>query len=626
VNISKKITHFIEKPITAYIIIVLSFAVRVLLAVKYSQVTELFDENLHLQMAKSISYYHQTIVRGFSFYKNDWLYSYLGSVFVTLLPFKYVLASLRIFNVVLMTGGVIIFYLLSVKIIINRKICLIVLLTLLVMPEFFYSFHIMQECLSFAMFAVFMFLTYCIWEKREQNKIIFVCEPLILGFLLVILFLCKALFLSLFIGVVMLLLFKFLLSLKRKKYFLGNLYTFGGTLLSFFIFFALSRLFYDLTNLRKIDYTAYFPRGLIGSHGISINSVLLAIYPYLIYIVFLLIGTGLLLYVFIIGSYKNYKSKEKDLLSIISLFAIVNIGVVIFLIAIVENPNQSVIRMHYRYFYYIFPIVAILFFKMYDSDNYDSIWRLGILFGIFSVMILTLDFVPFMGSGVDSMHFALYYKTFKYITNNITNDIINADILQSLYRFLFLTIIIIGMYFLLTRKRKYFYILAVSYLILSSILNSSLVLYYSVFMKGQFQGGYRAGLEINEYIKSQSSGNKTIMFITDTTYNSALLELGIEQFCYVTQIESIPDSIDNETRKINFSDLKLLIYNSWGKREFSDPPEWIVVYNAFYDLGFVFPAGYHEKKQIGAALLFQYDEEKIIDDYPGKSFPEDWVY
>ncbi|MDR2410294.1 MAG: hypothetical protein LBE13_19595, partial [Bacteroidales bacterium] len=120
-NISKKTIHFVEKSITAYILIVLFFVVRLILAIKYGQVTELFDENLHLQMAKSISYYHQTIVRGFSFYKNDWLYSYLGSVFVTLLPFKYVLVSLRIFNVVLMTGGVIIFYLLSLKIIVNRK-------------------------------------------------------------------------------------------------------------------------------------------------------------------------------------------------------------------------------------------------------------------------------------------------------------------------------------------------------------------------------------------------------------------------------------------------------------------------------------------------------------------------
>jgi hypothetical protein len=363
---------------------------------------------------------------------------------------------------------------------------------------------------------------------------------------------------------------------------------------------------------------AYFPRGLIGSYGIGIDSVLLAIYPYMVYIVFLLIGTGLLLYIFILGSYKNYKSKEKDLFLIISLFSVVNIGVVIFLIAIVENPNQSVIRMHYRYFYYIFPIVVILFFKMYNSDNCGSIGRLSILFGIFSVMILVLDFLPFMGSGVDSMHFALYHKMFKYITN--------IDILQSLYRLLFLTVIIIGMYFLLVRKREYFYILAVSYLMLSSILNSSLVLYYSIFMKKQFQGGYSTGLEINEYIKSRSSGNQMIMFITDTTYNSALLELGIEQFYYVTQIESIPESIDNETRRIDFSNLKLLIHNSWGKREFSDPPEWVVVYNAFYDLGFVLPAGYHEKKQIGMALLFQYDDEKIIDDYPDKSFPEDWVY
>jgi len=156
------------------------------------------DEHLYIELAKNIYYHHNLVSNVFNHINqyNEILYPLLLSPLYIFYSPENILTIFRIFGLIAMSCSVFPAYKLSLVILKDIKQALIISIFTVLIPEMTLAFSVIQEVIYY---PLFLFTIYLIYQKICGKKI----STVFLGFVLFLLWSCKAIGLSIFVGYIL---------------------------------------------------------------------------------------------------------------------------------------------------------------------------------------------------------------------------------------------------------------------------------------------------------------------------------------------------------------------------------------------------------------------------------------
>jgi hypothetical protein len=156
------------------------------------------DEHVYIEMAKSF-FYHQNFLSNVL----PWLLHYGEVLYPILISPAYIFYSpenivtiLRIFGLFFMSSAVFPAYTIGLVILKDKKQAIIISIIAILVPEMTLAFSVVQEVIYY---PLFLYALYLIYRKISDNQV----NTIYLGFVLFLLWICKAVGLTVFLGYIL---------------------------------------------------------------------------------------------------------------------------------------------------------------------------------------------------------------------------------------------------------------------------------------------------------------------------------------------------------------------------------------------------------------------------------------
>ncbi|WP_375104163.1 glycosyltransferase family 39 protein [Paenibacillus sp. RS8] len=484
-----------------------NFIVRLYLAIKFVIPDTFYDEVLWYNFGKSINESFEMIFRGFNMDIKTILYS-MSIAPAFNLPNDYQYIGVISINVFLMSSTVFFIYKIIIMLTSNRKIAYFGVVLNFFMPEMAYSSKIVQDNLFYPLTLLTLLVLIRLIKSDKNNY----TTSILLGFLVFLLTICKDFGLSIFITLVIFFVWE-IFSSKKVKQSIVNLGSFGCTFIVFN--YAYSKWFYFVNSDINNNYATSSIIHVLLRKLFNIEELIRYFYAINIYLLLLLLCTGILPILLIILNFKKFTDYQQKFALIVLTTCFITLSVAIMLTIGVESPNDSSIRVHFRYIYSYFVILITL--GLYS-------WEIGVNTDqhkkLINALYITLAFISIAtlrinaGSPIDSP----IIMSFRYFDRYAYGEY--------LLKSFFLIVVILMLYAI--RKNKKIISIGLFVGILGSFLFNTVIWY-------NWQNDTKLGQEsliqditaINHIV-----GNKDVLVIGQTVANESNLEMGLQDADY----------------------------------------------------------------------------------------------
>ena len=403
-----RISVSLQKVNWEFIAVFLLFAISVAVRFKIADFIKIpfvqADEFRYYLLAKSFSQGLGMSINGFSTFYQKIFYSLFITPAFWCENIILTLTSIAFINSVLVSSGIFPLYLLTKKILSEKKYIYFILLIYIFFSDLSYSMGFMSEVVFLPLGLWLLFIFYNIFSYNINNKKeYFLC--LIAGILTYILYLTKEISLV-------------------------------------FIFAYAGFIIFEVIKIKKIKSTKF-----LGFIIYLLSFILLkpGRFGFMIYSFFYYIGMTILSLLFFpvilpILNFKKHDLKDRKFLLFLFFILILSAGVVAYTISVREDFGNTFIRFHARYITYLYLPFIIYFFKCFEYKdtiffklNFENI--ISLIFSINSIiMINTL----FLGAYVDNT--ILYYLAHLFHKYNL--NLLNFKIFLGIFIIIYLFILL----------------------------------------------------------------------------------------------------------------------------------------------------------------------------------------
>lgn len=377
------------------------------------------DEHLFIEMAKSLYYHHNLVSNvflNFSQY-NEWLFPLLLSPLYIFYSPDSIVTIFRVFGLLLMSAAVLPAYQLAVSLLGNKKQALFISIIAISIPEMSLAFSVSQEIVYY---PLFLFILYLIYQKICGRRI----NTIFLGLMLYLLWVTKAVGVSIFVGYIVYLLFELVFIEKFKNY-KSTILQVITILIVVFGLRQVITLFIRYANYGSFEvvndpYTvgvftrmASLQNNLPGFISDFLNGLLYYLfYSTLIFMVFPVVLP--------IDNFKTYSLVVRKFLLFISISFIVMISSIVVMVYMGEGG--AVVQMQRVHFRYLFPFF-VPFISLLLKLDFTKV-KLN-LFGVVYSSFISLYFLMFHpgfknGSIIDAKSMLVIEQIDKRIVNGPT--------------------------------------------------------------------------------------------------------------------------------------------------------------------------------------------------------------
>ena len=437
------------------IIFGVSILLRFYLAIKTGAFTVYADEPVYWEWSKELWRKMPLNYRGGPSVVKDVLYPWLLSVAHLWGDFGKTYHTMLLINVLLISSVVFPAYLLADAVLRNKKLAIFIAVFSVAVPELFYSSKLLQENLyyPYVMWTFYLFFKYLLEDKYSIKRVaVFSIKGI--GHCLVLAFFLFYIIQILFLGsfkqkrkstivlleaVLICFGVDYLIDLVRGyngatsmiidiivrfRGVVYNLAAYSGLTFSQIIgvlvvaSFALLALGVCMKEYTKKKYQRQSIRLLLlGVLAIFLVGAVWTIYHLgylnscITYAVFSCIFWGIFPVIFPLIYVKELEERERDLLLFITLIWLLILTAVCFsFTTTATSDSQTLIWMHYRYFYYPLIPFLVIFLSLFDKLQKKGITFRYIKWNIICALLLIAVIPPTMGSKVDAVPlYALQY-------------------------------------------------------------------------------------------------------------------------------------------------------------------------------------------------------------------------
>ncbi|MHC1772672.1 MAG: hypothetical protein AB9907_13260 [Flexilinea sp.] len=344
------------------------------------------DEHLFIELAKNLYYHHNLNSNIFFYIKqyNEILYPLmLSPLYVFYSPEK-IMTVFRIFGLFTMSSVVFPAYKLGLAVLNSRKQAFVISIFAILIPEMSLTFSVGQEVVYY---PLFVYTIYLIYKKICGIRI----SPIYLGFILFLLWSCKAVGAAVFLGYVLYLLFELVFIDKFKNckkdiiYILVivlvvlSLRTFLSIIIQYANFGSFGTVGDNYTSsiIERIGeildgYISDFPNGIM--QYLFFTGMIFMIFPVIL----------------TIDNFSELDINNRKFLLFISVCFIITIVTIVSIIYTTEGgAAKEINRIHYRYlFQYMIPLFIMMMKVDFSTIRFK-------LFGILYSSFLLLYFIIF---------------------------------------------------------------------------------------------------------------------------------------------------------------------------------------------------------------------------------------
>ncbi len=319
------------------------------------------DEELYVNMARSFFFEH-------NFSREYGLVSYNCVLYSVILSISYFFYSpenitfiMRMIGTTLMVSCVFPSYLLAKDVFSgNKKKGLFIALITLIIPEMISGVYLIQENLSY---PLFLWITYFIYRKFKENKQKTTLNDIMIIILLTLIFFTKSytivFSIAYFLGLL-------IISIKEKEY--KNIKNIVIQGLIFIIFVVAGLVLVKAVNNFQESPNHY--TGQISSiFPLNLEKIGYMLYGIFCYIVFWVFSSGILPVLVPILNIKSYEEKDRKLLLILTLSAILTLIEVAMIVFIPEEGGKAYpYKICVRYLALFTIPYLIMFMKINDKE------------------------------------------------------------------------------------------------------------------------------------------------------------------------------------------------------------------------------------------------------------------
>ena len=389
-----------------FIILIISFIIsiflRTFLSIKFGVMSITYDELLYWKAGQSISNTGLLSFRGASLALKEFVYPlYLAMIQDIGGSKAYVL--MQVMNAILMSSAIFPAYFLGGKLNNRTSIQILFALYCISIPEMFYSSKILQENIFYPVFLWLVYYFLNVIEFKYSLK-------KILPFLIVINILpyIKQIGICFVVTVSIFYLFEILRQKGKTR-----IYAISFFALTIIAFFIVQIIINTILNISLIDNFGEQSMGAIGSNIIrqllNLDILTNTCFTMVLYIVWSILFLGVYPPFILLFNYKTLSDKTKYLLQFILIFLLVSIFVICILIVPGDGEmGERNIRFHYRYLFYVFPLLGLCFF----SNLKKLVFRKVIIIPatLFAVYFMLVRPIIIFGSEIDCIpYFSLQY-------------------------------------------------------------------------------------------------------------------------------------------------------------------------------------------------------------------------
>lgn len=338
------------------------------------------DEELYLAMAKSFHYQHN-FQKAFSYVNyNCVLYSILISFAYYFFKPENIMFIVRTIGIIVMCSTVFPVYLLSEKILKNKKYALLLAIFVLCIPDMIDSMYIMQEVLCF---PITIWCFYFAYRDMDYNEECINKYSILTILLSVLAFFTKTNMIILLPSYIIYLAWR-INKHKIKK--IGILSVLGVTLI------VLGMLAIELLNGMHSG-SNHYAKQIMALFPITFKTFMAAVNGIIYYVVFFLLCTGILPVFAVLKNTNKYRKTEQKFILYLSLCLILLILEIVITIFLTEEAGE--LYPHKFLFRYLFALgipFIILFFSNKENDVFSkkSFISVYLIIGIYMVVYYSL--------------------------------------------------------------------------------------------------------------------------------------------------------------------------------------------------------------------------------------------
>lgn len=385
---------------TLFLVFIISTIFRGLLASSVSEFATFYDEMRHFKLAQSIAFGNGLYVRGALYAYKEILYSLLISPVFMLVKDPIAAHTVILWiNAGLMSSAIVPIYLLGRRYLRNSAHVWLLVVYGLGIGELCYTFQVIQENLNYPLLMwFFLAFSYVVIEKRGRP--LHICGVGVLTFFVSI---CKEMNLAFIIGIALFFLLQFFLHPNERWEILKMAGILFGTFLVLKIGYSI------VMNLLLSEAVAGVATGRVLDSVANIaefGTLKQLIYPAIVYVLFTILATGIFPLPMLAGNWRNLQKEKQGMLIFSGCCLFVFIGTICALIVPNENLGSLSIRIHTRYYFYLFILVELLFLCLCeDGTDRCQINRTEPLFILIcvSLFLIFLPIIPVWGSFIDGI-------------------------------------------------------------------------------------------------------------------------------------------------------------------------------------------------------------------------------
>ncbi len=371
------------------------------------------DEHLYIEMAKSIYFDKDFISNAFGNLKlyNEVLFPLLLSpAYIFYSPGK-IVTIFRIIGTLVMSSAIFPAYKLGFFVLNDKKQALLISVIAILIPEMTYALSVTQEVIYY---PLFLFAIYLIYRKISINT----GNTIFLGFVLLLLWTCKAVGMTVFVGYIAYLFFE-LAFIKKFKNSKDIVFQIGILIIVVFGLREFLSLLIQYVNTGSFEFAQdFYTRIALDRLGAAQNSFLSDFANGSLYYLFY---TAIAFVIFPIlaplNNLKIYGIADRKFIVFLYLVFITTVFTVVALVYMDEGgAAREIQRVHYRYFFPLLIPFIIMVLKMdYSCLKFDILGIVGTSFLVIYYVLFNPKFM--IGSIIDSKSLLLL----DYINKNIIN-------------------------------------------------------------------------------------------------------------------------------------------------------------------------------------------------------------
>jgi hypothetical protein len=374
------------------------------------------DEHIFIEMAKSL-YYHKnlisTVLPRISQFDEALFPLIISPAYVFYSP-ENIVTVFRVFCSLLMSSAVFPAYQLGLAVLKDKKEAIFISIIAILIPEMTLSFSVVQEVIYYPLFLYALFLIY---RKISENK----GNTIYLGFVLFLLWICKAVGLTVFVGYIFYLLCQiiFINKFKNSKTNFVQIVLLGVIVIGLKELSTLVIRYLNSGSLTMVKslYTSITVDAIYMIRFALVKFLSDFANGILYYFFFTAMAFMIFPVILVFDNQDNLGLSNKKFLLFLSICFITTVSTVVILIYMQEGgAARAIQRVHYRYLFpFIIPLITMLL-KLDFSKIKLKIF--GILYASFLLLYYLLFNPQFtVGSIIDAKSLLLA----GYITNSIVN-------------------------------------------------------------------------------------------------------------------------------------------------------------------------------------------------------------